>query len=90
MSSQTAQLHYAVFCYGMSKRIDWYAAACGHCLSPVFKKGKEQQLGQRMVHIEKQSLPPITLRCLVTGNTFADLKFSFWTCTLLKAIHLYD
>ena len=43
-----------------------------------------------MVHIEKYSLPSITLRCLVTGNTFADLKLSFRTCILLKAIHLYD
>jgi hypothetical protein len=47
-------------------------------------------VGPRMVHIKKQSLPSITLRCLETGNTFADLTFSFWTCTLLKAIKLYD
>jgi len=42
MSAQTAQLHYAVFRYVMSKRIEWHGAACVAIgLALCFKKGNE-------------------------------------------------
>lgn len=48
MSPQTAQFHYAVFRYGMSKRIGWYDAACvAIALALCFKIRKGIAVGPR-------------------------------------------